>query len=147
PKVKAVLIFPSPWPGIGTRRSRGIDNTVVRLCRASTWTRRIVSERLPGESFVVPNAPGAPLRLSLPSTRNTHRWSRHWGSMGRQLCSVQLGSVLIWVTVCSTWWIVAMANAELAETVKDRTPARTKKLVRALALRGRSGTLSAISLG
>src|SRR5947208_16852304 len=132
---------------MSTRRSLGIESTTVRWFFASTWTRRMVSDRCPGEFFVVPNCFGTPLRLSLPRMRKTHRLSRHWWVIGRQSWAVQLGEVSIWMTLASTWRIVAMAKAELADATSDSTPARTNETVLALVLRGRWEASLPISLG
>src|ERR1044072_5596143 len=63
PISNAALILFSPWPGMSTFRSRGIDMTVTAEASASARASRIVSDR--GGLLRA-----APMRLSEPSTMN-----------------------------------------------------------------------------
>src|SRR5205809_7623309 len=109
----------------------------------------MVSDRCPGEFFVVPMDLGTPLRLSLPRTRKLQASFTHVWVMGRQSSLVHCfwGSFgMRWMFV-STWRMVAMANPEPADTARDSSPARTRKVVQAVVLRGRWEALSPITLG
>src|SRR5690242_8077046 len=67
PQLKAALILATPWPGIGTQLSRGIETTYAPDRSAGMWTSMIASVRWAPVSHW--DGSPAEIRLSEPNTR------------------------------------------------------------------------------